>query len=233
MKRTRRTVALMAAMVITACMMLTGCGAKSAAADQSINALFELYAKENTAPMQELLGFESADAVKEAFLEEGEDSEIVEEITAIIDEADVEMTEEEIQSFTDSLMTMVNKISATAEITAEEGDYTTVTLQVYGYSSEDMMTLITDAATAMTESITEEDAIAISEGDMDVYNKYMKQYISDFATAMATMETVSEPVMVVVECEKQLVEVNGKEQEEWMPSDMNGFCADVDTALFQ
>ncbi|MBQ2935668.1 MAG: hypothetical protein IJD96_05450 [Lachnospiraceae bacterium] len=233
MKRTKRTLTAIVAMMALVCMMLAGCGAKSAPADQSVNALFELYAKNNAAPMQELLGFESVEAVNAAFVEEDAEVDVLAEMTSIIEDADVEMTEEEIQSFTDSLMGMVNKASATAEITSEDGDYTTVTLQVYGFSSEEMMTIITDCATAMTESITEEDAIAIGEGDMEVYNKYMKQYITDFVNGMAAMDPVAEPVEVVVECEKQLVEVNGKEQAEWMPVDMDGFCADVDAAMFQ
>lgn len=233
MKRTRRTLTAIVAMMALVCMMLTGCGAKSAPADQSINALFELYAKNNAAPMQELLGFESVEAVNAAFFEDDTDADIVAEMKSIIEDADVEMTEEEIQSFTDSLMEMANKASATAEITSEDGDYTTVTLQVYGFSSEEMMTIIMDAATVMSESITEEDAIAIGEGDMEVYNKYMKQYIADFVAGMAAMEPVAEPVEVVVECEKQLVDVNGKEKAEWMPVDMAGFCADVDAAMLQ
>ena len=185
--RTKRTLTAIVAMMALVCMMLTGCGAKSAPADQSISALFELYAKNDAEPMKNLLGFESVEAVNAAFFEEGADVDVLAEMTAIIEDADVDMTEEEIQSFTDSLMGMVNKISATAEITSEDGDYTTVTLQVKGYSSEEMMTIITDAATVMSESITEEDALAIAEGDMEVYNKYMKQYITDFVNGMAAM----------------------------------------------
>jgi len=222
-----------AAIIALVCMVLSGYEEKSAPADQSVNALFELYAKDNAMPMQELLGFESAEAVNEAFFEEYSDIDFLAEMTDIIEDADVDMTEEEIQSLTDSLMGMLNKASAIAEITSEDGDYTTVTLQVYGFSAEEMATVITDCATVMAESITEEDAIAIVEGDVEVYNKYMKQYITDFVNGMSAMDPLADPVEIVVECEKILIEVNGKEQVEWMPVDMDGFCADVDAAMFQ
>lgn len=233
MKRTKRTLVAIVAMMAIVCMSLVGCGPKAAPADQSISALFELYAKNNAAPMQELLGFESEEAVNAAFFEEDAEVDLVAEMTSIIEDAGVEMTEEEIQGFTDSLVEMVNRATATATITSEDGDYTTVTLAINGYTSEEMMTIIMDAATVMQESITEEDAIAIAEGDMEVYNKYMKQYINDFVSGIAAMQPSAEAVEVVVECEKQLVDVNGKEQAEWMPVDMDQFCADVDAAMFQ
>lgn len=220
-------------MIVLICMVLTGYEEKSAPADQSINALFELCEKNNAVPMQELFGFESVEAVNEAFFEEDADSDILAEMTAIIEAADVDMTEEEIQFLTDSLMGMLNKAYAIAEITSEDGDYTTVTLQVYGFSYEEMMKIIADCSIVMAESITEEDAIAIAEGDMEVYNKYMKQYIADFVNNLAAIEPVDEPVEVIVECEKLLIEVNGKEQAEWMPVDMDQFCADIDAAMLQ
>ena len=233
MKRTKRTLVAIVAMMAIVCMSLVGCGPKAAPADQSISALFELYAKNNAAPMQELLGFESEEAVNAAFFEEDAEVDLVAEMTSIIEDAGVEMTEEEIQGFTDSLVEMVNRATATATITSEDGDYTTVTLAINGYTSEEMMTIIMDAATVMQESITEEDAIAIAEGDMEVYNKYMKQYINDFVSGIAAMQPSAEAVEVVVECEKQLVDVNGKEQAEWMPVDMDQFCADIDAAMLQ
>ena len=128
---------------------------------------------------------------------------------------------------------MVDRASATAAITAEEGDVTTVTLQVSGYTAEDMMNVIMDAATTMQESITEEDAIAISEGDEELLNQYMKQYFQDIVAGFTAMQPVTEPVEVVVECKKQMVEVNGKEQAEWMPTDLEQFNTDVNAAMFQ
>lgn len=63
----KRLVAVAVVMVMV-CMMLTGCGKKAAPADQTIDALFELYIKDNATPMKDLLGFETEEAVVEAFL---------------------------------------------------------------------------------------------------------------------------------------------------------------------
>jgi len=233
MKRTKRTLTAIVAMMALVCMMLAGCGAKSAPADQSISALFELCAKNNTAPMQELLGFESEEAVYDAFFEEDVEVDFVAEMQSMIESSGIKLTEEDVQAFTDSLLGMVDRASATAAITAEEGDVTTVTLQVSGYTAEDMMNVIMDAATTMQESITEEDAIAISEGDEELLNQYMKQYFQDIVAGFTAMQPVTEPVEVVVECKKQMVEVNGKEQAEWMPTDLDQFNTDVNAAMFQ
>ena len=80
MKRTKRTLVAIVAMMAIVCMSLVGCGPKAAPADQSISALFELYAKNNAAPMQELLGFESEEAVNAAFFEEDAEVDLVAEM---------------------------------------------------------------------------------------------------------------------------------------------------------
>ncbi len=227
-KRLVAVVAVMSAL----CMMLTGC-AKLAPADQTISALFDLYVKEDAAPMMDLLGFESEEAVNKAFFEEDAEADMVAELQAEFAAAGMEMSEEEVQELTDTMVGMMNKTSCTAEITAEDGDYTTVTLQVTGFSNEEMMTIIEEASNAMLESITEEDLLLIAEGDMDVLGSYMSAYVEDFMSGFAAMETVAEPVEVTVECEKLIVDNNGKEITAWLPSDMDEFTADIDAAVFQ
>lgn len=232
MKRTKRTLVAIVAMMAIVCMSLVGCGPKAAPADQSVSALFELYAKNNVAPMQELLGFESEEAVYNAFYEDDVELDFVAEMKNMIESAGIELAEEDVQAFTDSVLGMVDRVSATAEITAEEGDVTTVTLKVNGYTTEDMMNVIVDALTSMQESITEEDAIAIAEGNEELVKQYMKQYFQDIVSGFNAMQPVTEPVEVVVECKQQLVDVNGKEQAEWMPTDLEQFSADVNAAAF-
>ena len=218
--------------VVMTCMMLTGC-AKLAPADQTVSALFDLYVKDDASSMQSLLGFSSEEAVKAAFMEDSTNTDMVEGLKTALESAGVEMSDADIQNLTDTMMGMMAKTTCTAEITEESADVTTVTLHVNGYSNTEMQTIMEEASNKMVESITEEDLLLIAEGDMDVFNKYMSGYLNDFVSGIAAMELVAEPVDVVVDCEKLMVEDNGKEIVAWLPSDMQGFASDMDAAIFQ
>ena len=232
MKKLKKLLAVVATMAVV-CMTLTGCGEKLPPADQTISSLFELAAKNNAAPMKDLLGFASEEEVRSAFFEEGADVELVDELKSELESAGVELSEEDVQDLTDSLETMLNKITYTAEITSQEKDTTVVTLKVNGFSYEEMTSIIMDAANTMMESITEEDQIAIQNGDMEVFNNYMQQYVKDFVAGLAALEPTADPVEFTVNCEKLSVEVNGKDKVAWLPSDMDGFSVDVENAMFQ
>ena len=90
-----------------------------------------------------------------------------------------------------------------------------------------------NAADAMISSLTEEDQLAIANGDMEVFNAYMQQYLKDFMNGLSAMEPNADPVAISVTCEKLIVEVSGKEKIAWLPSDMDGFSNDIEAAMFQ
>lgn len=232
MKKLKKLLAVVATMAVV-CMTLTGCGEKLPPADQTISSLFELAAKNNAAPMKDLLGFASEEEVRSAFFEEGADVELVDELKNELESAGVELSEEDVQDLTDSLEAMLNKINYTAEITSQDKDTTVVTLKVNGFSYNEMTNVIMDAANTMMESITEEDQIAIQNGDMEVFNNYMQQYVKDFVAGLAALEPSADPVEFTVTCEKLSVEANGKDKVAWLPSDMDGFSVDVENAMFQ
>ena len=133
MKKLKKLLAVVATMAVV-CMTLTGCGEKLPPADQTISSLFELAAKNNAAPMKDLLGFASEEEVRSAFFEEGADVELVDELKNELESAGVELSEEDVQDLTDSLEAMLNKITYTAEITSQDKDTTVVTLKVNGFS---------------------------------------------------------------------------------------------------
>lgn len=231
-KLKNKVLAVIAAMTVL-CMTLTGCGEKLVSADQTVSALFELAAKSNAAPMQELLGFESEADVRSAFFEEGADMELVDQLKDELTSAGVELSDEEVQELTDSMVAILDKVTYTAEITSEDKDTTVVTLKINGFSADEMTQIMIDAANTMMESVTEEDQIAIANGDNDLLTVYMKQYLDDFMSGLAAMEPNAEAVEVTVTCEKLSVDVSGKEKAAWLPSDMNAFSNDIAAAMFQ
>ena len=232
MKRVTKKLLAVAAVIAVLCVTLTGCGSKMAPADETVGALFELAAKDNTAPMKQLLGFDSDEAVRSAFFEEGSDVEMAEEMKDILTDAGVEMTDEDIQGLSDSMASMLNKITYTAEITSSDKDTTVVTLKVNGYQASDLETVMMDAMTSMQESLTEEDSLAIVNGDTELFSAYMKSFLNDFLNGLNELEVSSEPVEMTVNCEKLAVEVNGKAVVAWLPSDMTDFSEDVENAIF-
>lgn len=233
MKSIKKLTAIVAMMAVLA-MSALGCGQKLAPADQTIGALFELTGKNNAAPMKELLGFASEEEVMNAFFEEGVAEKGMEEsIEEALAAADMEMSEEDMADFTTTLTDMINKITYTAEITSESSDAVQVTLHVNGFKTDDMANVMMDAATAMQNSITEEDMTAIQGGDEEVYNKYIEQYLRDFISGLGALEVNPESVDIVVDCEKLSVEAESGNKIAWLPTDMDAFTTDVENAMMQ
>lgn len=232
MKKIKNKVFAVIAMMAVLCMTLTGCGEKLVSADQTVGALFELAAKGNAAPMQELLGFESEDDVRSAFFEDGAETELVDELENQFLSAGLELTDDELQALTDSIQTVLDKITYTAEITSEDKNSVVVTLKINGYSSDALDQVVLDATNAFIESITEEDQIAIAGGDEELLTSYLKQYLDNIISGFAAMEPNTDAVEVTVTCEKLSVDVSGKTKVAWLPSDMDGFSYDVAAAMF-
>lgn len=232
MKSIKKLVAIVAMTAVLA-MSVLGCGKKLAPADQTIGALFELSAKNNAAPMKELLGFDSEQEVRTAFFEEGEDMSMAEMIEEALSDAGMEISDEDMADFTNTMTNMINKISYTAEITSESSDSVEVTLHVNGFKMDDMIDVMMDAATTMQDSMTEEDILAIQGGDMDVYNSYIEQYLKDFISGLGELSVNPDPVDIVVDCEKLAVETESGNKVAWLPSDMDGFSYDVQDAIMQ
>ena len=215
-------------------MALTGCGgADLAPANQTVGAIFELTAKSNMAPMKDLLGFASEDDVRSTFLAEGSDSDdLVSQFQEQFTAEGVTMSDESVKEFADALEGMLAKLTYTTEIISEDKEKVVVSLKVNSYSAADMEQVTLDALTAMQERLTEEDQMAIMNGDNDILTSYMEGYFSDLVSGLSAMEISSEPVSIEVSCEKMLVDVSGKEKTAWMPSDLGGFYEDIEASIF-
>lgn len=233
MKKKKKKVLTVIATIAIMCITLTGCGAKMAPADETISALFELTAKSNAAPMKDLLGFTSEEDVYNTFFEEGSDTKMIDELRSQFAEAGIELSDEEIQEYTDSMMATFGKINYSSEITSESSDQIVVTLEVYGYFASDLYQVSADAQSKMLERISEDDQIAVMAGDTEILSKYMQQYFEEYLAGLSTLKLSTEPVKITVNCEKLAVDVNGKETVAWLPSDMNKFSKDIEAAIFQ
>ena len=241
MKSTKKKLMAVMTAVAVMGMSLVGCGAKLTPADQNISALYELSAKNNPAPMMELLGYETEEDVYNAFFEDGvaasEDTEIIEELKYEFESMGLEISEEELGEFSDAMSALFDKVTYTTEITSEEKDTIIVTVKVNGISEAELEQVMIDAATVMSENLeanlTEDDAYAIMAGDMSSVTPYMQQYLKDIIEGVKTLELVTDPYEFEVECQKLAVEVGDKEKVAWLPADMNDFEDEVERSLYQ
>ena len=234
MRRLRKKILTAIAALSVACMALAGCGsAELAPANQTVGAIFELTAKSNMTPMKDLLGFASEDDVRSTFLAEGSDSDdLVSQFQAQFTAEGVTMSDESVKEFADVLEEILARLTYTTEIISEDKETVVVSLKVNSYSAADMEQVTLDALTAMQERLTEEDQMAIMNGDNDILTSYMEGYFSDLVSGLSAMVFSSEPVAFEVSCEKMLVDVSGKEKTAWMPSDLGGFYEDIEASIF-
>lgn len=230
-KMTGKWLAVLA--VVTAlCLSLTGCGKKMAPADQTIGALFELAVKSNTAPMKDLLGFDTDEDVFNAFFEEGSDVALADSLSNAFARADTGMPAESMQELTNAFVNVFNKVSYTAEITSEDKDTTIVTLKVYGIPYDDLNQLSSDAYNKMLSSLTGDDMIAINDGNTEILSSYLAQYARDLIDGLVSIEPTSEAHAITVTCKKLIIQVNDKETVAWLPSDMDGFINEIASAIY-
>ena len=170
MRRLRKKILTAIAALSVACMALAGCGsAELAPANQTVGAIFELTAKSNMTPMKDLLGFASEDDVRSTFLAEGSDSDdLVSQFQAQFTAEGVTMSDESVKEFADVLEEILARLTYTTEIISEDKETVVVSLKVNSYSAADMEQVTLDALTAMQERLTEEDQMAIMNGDNDI-----------------------------------------------------------------
>lgn len=226
----RKAVAIMTALLAVCTVSLTGCQEKLAPADQVVSALYELSVKDNAAPITELLGYESEDNARNSLMETGTATML----DQLVDElGGIEFDEQELQEMGDTLDAMASKLSCTAEITDQSSKETTVVLKVKSFSYSDMEAIMTEVQNELLESVDEETAMAIYNGDQEAANQLIRDVVKECMNRFASLEPVAEESEITVKCEKLRVDVNGKEKISWMPSDMAKFSTDTAELTFK
>lgn len=229
-----------AGFLISAAMLVSlglgGCASKNMVpADQTVSALMEFVLKEDAAPMQELFGFATEEDVWNSIVEGGAENQLVDSFQKEFTSQGIELTEEGTQKIYDSVLTMLDKIQYTAEITEKGRDTTTVTVKMNGFSQDEVAQLATDFQTQLVtnmENMTQEELLALSS-DQEALNDLMLTFIIDYMTALSELEPGSEQTEITVVCEKMLMDVSGKNVKVWFPSDVNQFSADIEAAMIQ
>ncbi|MBD5462668.1 MAG: tetratricopeptide repeat protein [Lachnospiraceae bacterium] len=202
-------------------------------ADKTVAALFEVYVKNNAGPIQELLGFASEEDVYQAFHEKGIDMELASQLSMELVDAGITLSDDEMEELVDSYVKFLSKAECTAEIESESDNGVFVALEVYGFSFDEMTQAMLDASDRMVNSVTYKDQLALAAGEMEVLSAYMQQYLKDLFDELSEIEINTEPVEVIVYCEKVPINVSGTERIVYLPSDMDRFSYDIENAVFQ
>ena len=202
-------------------------------ADKTVAALFEVYVKNNAGPIQELLGFASEEDVYQAFHEKGADMELASQLSMELVDAGITLSDDEMEELVDSYVKFLSKAECTAEIESESDNGVFVALEVYGFSFDEMTQAMLDASDRMVNSVTYKDQLALAAGEMEVLSAYMQQYLKDLFDELSEIEINTEPVEVIVYCEKVPINVSGTERIVYLPSDMDRFSYDIENAVFQ
>ena len=202
-------------------------------ADKTVAALFETYVKNNAGPIQELLGFASEEDVYQAFHEKGIDMELASQLSMELVDAGITLSDDEMEELVDSYVKFLSKAECTAEIESESDNGVFVALEVYGFSFDEMTQAMLDASDRMVNSVTYKDQLALAAGEMEVLSAYMQQYLKDLFDELSEIEINTEPVEVIVYCEKVPINVSGTERIVYLPSDMDRFSYDIENAVFQ
>lgn len=127
----------------------------------------------------------------------------------------------------------MDKMTCTTEIQSKTNDKTTVLLKMNGYSSEALDQVETDVLEDMEANMDPEVLKAIQAGDQEAAEKMMSDVMNQYIIKIGEIEPSTETTEITVKCEKQRVNVSGKDKIEWMPSDLDKFVSDIDNASFK
>lgn len=225
MKLNKRIPALLVAvaLVLTA---LTGCSNNGklvdvATPDKVAVALFDIVMRDDASTVTEVLDYPSEEAARAEFLgDEGSLHEaLAQEFTNQLSALGT-VTETDSKRLADAFLTMMGKLTFTAEVKEQNDKDRTavVTCHVSTFPSDGLSNAINDSITTLAtdnpDLINDPDAL-------------VSTLVEVIATAMEAMEPTDTIADFDADFSLELMETNGKSKWIWIPTDAEGFGADL------
>ena len=137
---------LLFAALILAMTVLAGCSRKpEAAPDQVAEALFELLFKDDTAPMQEILGGASEEDVRRDFFGGDGGASVARQIQSEMGALGPVLTEEEARNLYDGIREVLGRLDFSASLVSEEDGRAVVSAQIGYYGMDAVTDVLTEA----------------------------------------------------------------------------------------
>ena len=217
---------LLFAALILAMTVLTGCSRKpEAAPDQVAEALFELLFKDDTAPMQEILGGASEEDVRRDFFGGDGGTSVARQIQSEMEALGPVLTEEEARNLYDGIREVLGRLDFSASLVSEEDGRAVVSVQIGYYGMDAVTDVLTEAVGEALNEYGQENLVSD-----EAYNEFMKLYFNKFVESLGTLTPADGTREVTVEFEIVDVEINGERIAAWMPVDAQKFGTDLTAA---
>ena len=224
MEQTRRIPALLLALLMLVSLTLTSCQKKEGpvAADAVAVALFEMILKNDASSAVELFGYASeADARKDMGLDGNLYDEMAEEVVSQLSSTGFNASSEDVQTFIDAFISMFKDVKMTAKVKEidEKAGTAVVTCTINTFDSNAL-------GSAMEDAMNKIDPAVASSGDMDAIFSAILNAMSE---AIADLTPTENTVDFDVDFELSTLEINGKNQEAWLPKDTEAFGNAIST----
>ena len=217
---------LLFAALILAMTVLAGCSRKpEAAPDQVAEALFELLFKDDTAPMQEILGGASEEDVRRDFFGGDGGASVARQIQSEMEALGPVLTEEEARNLYDGIREVLGRLDFSAPLVSEEDGRAVVSAQIGYYGMDAVTDVLTEAVGEALNEYGQENLVSD-----EAYNEFMKLYFNKFVESLGTLTPADGTREVTVEFEIVDVEINGERIAAWMPVDAQKFGTDLTAA---
>lgn len=223
MKQTRKTPALLLAVIMLFSLTVTGCKKEAPIpGDQVAVALFEMLLKDDASKAVELFGYANeAEARSDMGLNGSIYEELAEEMTSQFSAMGMTVSNEEMQEFIDAFIAMFKGVELTATVkeSDEKAGTAVVTCTVNTFDPEALTQAVAGAMTSLDPSILESD-------DMDAaFGAILKA----MAGVIADIEPTDKTADFDVDFELSSMDVNGKTKQVWVPKDANKFGEQIST----
>ena len=224
MKSLRTVLALLLSVALT--LPLAGCRPaaeeKKETADPAgmATALFDLMAHDSASPLCAALGTEATEAsVRDTFLPDDLYAPVAEQMTELYASMGITVSEEDAALLSDAVLSMMDKIQCTAQVTEldEEAGTATVTVEVTTFPADSF----TRAARSAVDNM---DLTAFLSGDLSAT---FSQVLRAVAEALSALEPSAETRSAAVPFVRQEVTVGTETETVWMPESIDGFSEQI------
>ncbi|NCE64046.1 hypothetical protein D1159_05450 [Pseudoflavonifractor sp. 524-17] len=230
MKQHRRIPALLLVLSLMCTLLLSGCqgaGEKPAQPDAVAQVFYDLIIRQDASSAKELFGYTSEEEAMADLIGDAGDfeKEMVSELSAQFEDMGLELTDEEITNLYNAIISMLDRLSFSAEIKEiSEKDKTAVVIAHIGYY--DSATMTTAMENALNSVMPEDPSSITTEAQL---NEILHNYLAEMCNVLATLQPASGTKDFEVDFELTKMEINGKEKAVWMPSDPEQFGMDLST----
>jgi len=216
MIKSKKLMSVLMTAILGSALFLTGCGEKTAAADVTVKAFYNLYITGDSTEIEKIaLTKDEVTQVNNKLKTESEAA-----TKKNVTNSGYKISDAQLELIYNAQREALKKLTVTTELVSEDGDNATVKLTT---TYIDMKTIDTKAAEDAYTEVKAMQLTSVSEANTKFIESYANKLAEGLKAAPQSTETKEDTFV----CEKKTYDVDGKNKDIFTPKDMESFGRSV------